>query len=565
MRARWAAIGAACAVALGGGGFGVVRAVVDYGDRAVYVAIEPTRVLDTRSGSPVSNSSLKLDIEGTITPVDGITRVVVPGDASAVAVNITVTEGRKRDGYGYVTAFPCTAASDTPPNASSLNFENAVDIANGMNVTTSTDGSICLYVWGTADLIVDVVGYYADHNHDDLYPRWEDMSDFLSVLEDQEMERPMPRVAAASGNGQWAFDIDATVATSGRAAMVMRVEPDGGSDSQLAYYSCADFACRGYSTVPLTSLGGDPMEPALEYDRAGNPVIVYYDSASPYGLRLTRCSDLVCTETETPLVLTTGIDNGREPEVITTSSGRLLIASRVGTGINAQLRFSRVVCETDCVDVGAGPLLSRGGYDPTLVVDPQGIPFVAHFRPDGVNSKVHLERCDDDSCTSVTNMWESTGWSSGDAILDANGFLLIALVSNNQLRISSCLTWNCAAGPGSILTGTSNVTGIVDISLALRADGRTLGAYFDQPNTDRRLVYFKCSTTSCLDNGGFITMHTQVQTSVFGQRGSFADVVVESNGYPVIFDQVDFVSAGEKQIGITSCANPYCLPYIRTP
>lgn len=565
MRARWAAIGAACAVALGGGGFGVVRAVVDDGERAIYVAIEPTRILDTRSGSPISNSSMPLVIEGTITPVDGITRVVVPEDASAVALNITVTEGRKRDGYGYVTAYPCTSADDAPPNASSLNFENAIDIANGLNVTTSSNGTICFYVWGTADLIVDVVGYYADHNHDDLYPRWEDMSDSLSGLQDQEKERPMPNVAVASGDGQWAFDIDAQVATSGRAAMVMRVEPGGGSNSRLDYYQCADFACDGHNLVPLTSLGGDPMEPALEYDRGGTPVIVYYDSASPYGLRLSRCRNLVCSETETPLVLTTGIDNGREPEVITTTSGRLLIASRVGTGINSRLQFSRVVCDTDCVNVGAGALLSRGGYDPTLVVDPQGIPFVVHFRPDGINSKVHLERCDDDSCTSATNMWESTGWSSGDAILDANGFLLIALVSNNQLRISSCLTWNCAAGPSNILTGTSNIAGMVDISLALGADGRPVGAYSDQPSTERRLVYVKCSTTNCLDNGGFIAAHTQVQTSVFGQRGSFADVIVESNGYPVIFDQVDFSPAGGKQIGITSCANPYCLPWIRTP
>lgn len=375
----------------------------------------------------------------------------------------------------------------------------------------------------------------------------------------------MPNVAVASGDGQWAFDIDAQVATSGRAAMVMRVEPGGGSNSRLDYYQCADFACDGHNLVPLTSLGGDPMEPALEYDRGGTPVIVYYDSASPYGLRLSRCRNLVCSETETPLVLTTGIDNGREPEVITTTSGRLLIASRVGTGINSRLQFSRVVCDTDCVNVGAGALLSRGGYDPTLVVDPQGIPFVVHFRPDGINSKVHLERCDDDSCTSATNMWESTGWSSGDAILDANGFLLIALVSNNQLRISSCLTWNCAAGPSNILTGTSNIAGMVDISLALGADGRPVGAYSDQPSTERRLVYVKCSTTNCLDNGGFIAAHTQVQTSVFGQRGSFADVIVESNGYPVIFDQVDFSPAGGKQIGITSCANPYCLPWIRTP
>ena len=90
-------------MALGGGGLGIVRAVVDEGARSAYVAIEPTRVLDTRSGEPVSNRSLRLVVGGFINVVGGPNREVVPVDATAVAINLTVTEGRRRDGYGYVT------------------------------------------------------------------------------------------------------------------------------------------------------------------------------------------------------------------------------------------------------------------------------------------------------------------------------------------------------------------------------------------------------------------------------------------------------------------------------
>ena len=169
-RTRWAAIGAACAVALGGGAFGVVRATVSSGERTAYFPITPTRVLDTRNTTEVTNNTLLLTVEGSIAVVgESSNRTVVPTEASAVAINLTVTGGRKNGNYGFVTAYPCTTASDTPPNASSLNFENGVDIANALNVTTSTNGSICLYVYGTADLIVDIAGYYADHNHDDRY------------------------------------------------------------------------------------------------------------------------------------------------------------------------------------------------------------------------------------------------------------------------------------------------------------------------------------------------------------------------------------------------------------
>jgi len=169
LRTRWAAIGAACAVALGAGGFGVVSAAMSSGDRAIYVPVTPIRVLDTRSSEKVVNETVRLVIEGVITTADGVSRQVVPTDASAVAINITATSTRKNGDYGYVTVFPCMSDTETAPNASSLNFENGVDIANALNVTTSANGSICLYVYGTADLLVDVAGYYADHNHDDRY------------------------------------------------------------------------------------------------------------------------------------------------------------------------------------------------------------------------------------------------------------------------------------------------------------------------------------------------------------------------------------------------------------
>ena len=124
-------------------------------------------------------------IEGIITTADGTSQQVVPTDASAVAINITATSTRKNGDYGYVNVFPCTANSDSAPNTSSLNFENGIDIANALNVTTSANGSICLYVFGTADLLVDVAGYYVDHNHDDRYYSKADVDAVLAGFESE--------------------------------------------------------------------------------------------------------------------------------------------------------------------------------------------------------------------------------------------------------------------------------------------------------------------------------------------------------------------------------------------
>lgn len=163
IRTRWAAIGAAVAVTIGGGGFFVANAA-DTSDDALYHPVTPVRIMDTRVGGTAVTGTVKLTVEGTIATYNAngsTTQIeVVPSSASAVAINLTVTAGQKNGDYGYVTAFPCTATTDAVPTASSLNFSDSVDIANALNVSTSSTGELCLYVYGTAHLIVDVAGYF---------------------------------------------------------------------------------------------------------------------------------------------------------------------------------------------------------------------------------------------------------------------------------------------------------------------------------------------------------------------------------------------------------------------
>ena len=170
IRTRWAAIGAAVAVTLGGGGLFVANAADSTSD-SLFHPVTPVRVMDTRvGGTAVVNTTVKLDLEGTIGTYNANGSItnseVVPDSATSVAINLTVTGGLKNGDYGFVTAFPCTATTDTPPTASSLNFENRVDIANALNVTTSSSGEVCFNVYGTAHLIVDVAGYYDDSRID---------------------------------------------------------------------------------------------------------------------------------------------------------------------------------------------------------------------------------------------------------------------------------------------------------------------------------------------------------------------------------------------------------------
>jgi hypothetical protein len=123
-------------------------------DAARYVPLEPTRLFDTRPGSePAGPKGLVSAGETLTVQVAGIAGV--PGEAVAVALNVTATEAA---GAGYVTVWP---ADQPRPEASNLNLTASGQTrANLVTVPVSATGRVSLYAERGAHLIADVAGYY---------------------------------------------------------------------------------------------------------------------------------------------------------------------------------------------------------------------------------------------------------------------------------------------------------------------------------------------------------------------------------------------------------------------
>lgn len=167
-RLRWAAVGAAVAVTLGAGGIGVVRAAVDSGPRPVFLPITPCRLVDTRP--PPANVGARATPLG---PGEIATFAVhgthghcaIPAGAVAITTNVTITSPTSN---GFMTVFP----ADAPlPNSSNLNWvAGQAPTPNAVTVDLSADGRIKVFnERGSVNLIIDIVGYYDDHTHDDRY------------------------------------------------------------------------------------------------------------------------------------------------------------------------------------------------------------------------------------------------------------------------------------------------------------------------------------------------------------------------------------------------------------
>ena len=156
VRSRWAAIGAAVAVTLGAGGLISVNAA---NDTSSLVPITPERILDTRSADRVGS----LDTAGASDPyrlkITGTADIPATG-VTGVSLNVTAVETQTNDFGGFVSVYPCASVSTTKPDVSNMNFGSGQTIANAVTVPISADGYICLYVYGTAHLLVDANGYY---------------------------------------------------------------------------------------------------------------------------------------------------------------------------------------------------------------------------------------------------------------------------------------------------------------------------------------------------------------------------------------------------------------------
>jgi hypothetical protein len=119
------------------------------------VPLSPARLLDSRPsdtidgkfanfGRLLANKTIELDVVG---------RGGVPGDASAVTLNLTVVDP---DAAGFITAYPCGGAK---PNTSNVNFAIRQTVANLSIIKLGTGGKICLNSDANTHLIADVTAY----------------------------------------------------------------------------------------------------------------------------------------------------------------------------------------------------------------------------------------------------------------------------------------------------------------------------------------------------------------------------------------------------------------------
>ena len=130
---------------------GNVHVIVDvmgwFADGPGYTTVSPTRLVDTRPGSPLGPNSTR------IIPLAG-NAGLPPAGLGAVVFNLTAVNAT---GATFLTVFPGGA---TRPNTSDLNPRPGVVAPNLVIAEVGPDGTVQLYnSSGTVDVLVDIIGW----------------------------------------------------------------------------------------------------------------------------------------------------------------------------------------------------------------------------------------------------------------------------------------------------------------------------------------------------------------------------------------------------------------------
>jgi len=121
---------------------------------ATFVALDPTRILDTRNGTGGLTGPFSSHAARTFN-VSGVGVI----SANAMVGNLTVT-GQTSNGYLYIGPAPMN-----DPTSSTLNFPVADDRANGVTAALGAGGTLSVTFVApnpgpTAYAIFDVTGYF---------------------------------------------------------------------------------------------------------------------------------------------------------------------------------------------------------------------------------------------------------------------------------------------------------------------------------------------------------------------------------------------------------------------
>lgn len=550
---------------IGGGIRQTASADVSSGDRPVFIPIDPCRLADTRPATnnvgdrarPVGAAeTAAFEAHGT----NG--DCTIPTEASALSLNITALGATVQT---FLTIWP-----DGPrPLVASLNpAPSQPPTPNAVTAPLSSNGSFNVFNnAGRVDIVIDVNGYFAPHDHDDRYLLESEAARKADVYDKSETYAKSEtygsgevdqRLAELTGN----LFVELEEHTKPYAPVYGKVihtsryagEPVGGgiaatitpfgspmiaSVNQLTdtieLHECVSATCPA-TIADSTTLAAAAVDDLLT-GRSGDAVFAYRTVANE--LRIGFCTQR-CDQTSSISIAA----NAAEANMVLGNSGPIVVYENLTT---------KQIVLTSCDDQTCSALThtnlasTAGGSGEADIVATISGPIVALYT--STNPGVEVITCFFDACTSIAvpapprvMLVSGVGIGRNPSIaVTASGDIAVAYRddSKNALGLVSCVTRPCKNDPATtdddpiveIITTSGNEG--VNPTLAYDITGAAVITH--QGSTGQRFLTW-CPSVA-FGGIGAISACNQPRISVItasGSSGDDAELLITRDGNPIV-------------------------------
>jgi len=399
-----------------------------------------------------------------------------------------------------------------------------------------------LYVYGTADLIVDIAGYYADHDHDDRYYTKAQTDTALSEKANStDLYQPAlptaPRTLDSGGDvGQFTA---IAIGTNGYPIISYR----DNTNDDLKVAACTNPTCTNSTITTLDSGGDVGWYPSIAIGTNGNPIISYSDNTND-DLKVAACTNPTCTNSTNSTIDSFGNVGMYTSIAIGTNGYPIISYQDVANGDLKVAACTNSTCNQLASAANIHILDNNGvvGMYTSIAIGTSGNPIISHY--DLTNGNLKVAACRNSTCNQVANTASIYTLDSGGDVgsytsiaIGTNGNPIISYFDNTigDLKVAVCDTATCST---STNRSVDNAGGgpLWFTSITIGTNGNPIISYYN--GTITALLMAICINPTC-------TGYTITTLDNTADVGWYTSITLGANGNPII-SYYDFTAGNLK-------------------
>ena len=322
------------------------------------------------------------------------------------------------------------------------------------------------------------------------------------------------------------------------------------ANEDLKLVHCMNSSCTSFNNpVTLDSDGMVGKDSSIVIGTDGNPIVSYFDNTNN-DLKLVHCNNIDCSIFDDPIVLDGKGDVGRDSSIVIGTDGNPIVSYFDNT--NNDLKF--IYCTTANCAISNTPIIldddGAVGRDSSIVIGTDGNPVISYRS--GTDGSLKMVHCTSIDCSTqnIPVVLDSNGSVGFDTsiTISAEGYPIVSYFdnTNTNLKLVHCTSIDCSTQDVPVVLDSKGTVGR-DSSIAIGIDGNPVISYSDDTFGNLKIIH--CTNTNCAHHDRPIILDSDDAV------GITTSIAIGIDGYPII----SYFDALTSNLKIVHCTTISCL------